>query len=42
MVSLIVCDAAGTSSYQALETAVPLAVQSASVPICSSAEDDWL
>ena len=33
----IVFDGAGTSSYQALETAFPAALQSTSVPICSSA-----
>ena len=36
-VTLIGCEAEGTSSYQALDTARPEAVQSDSVPICSSA-----
>ena len=35
--SEIVFDGAGTSSYQADTTAFPAALQSASVPICSSA-----
>src|ERR1700727_931236 len=33
----IVCDGAGTSSYQTLATILPCALQSVSLPICSSA-----
>ncbi len=36
-VSLIGVDAAGTSSYQAVETTLPEMLQSTSVPVCSSA-----
>jgi hypothetical protein len=36
-VSLIGIDGAGTSSYQALDITRPPALQSTSVPICSSA-----
>ena len=37
MVRLMVREGAGTTSYQALDTAWPPVVQSASVPVCSNA-----
>src|SRR5581483_3037761 len=37
--SEIVLEGAGTNSYQALETTLPAALQSSSVPICSSASE---
>jgi len=40
--SLIVCEAAGTISYHALDATLPAAVQSTSVPICSRASDVML